>query len=96
MPENSNKDNSVSLSYPENARLIYVSYGLKNVTQSYAGGTIIVDTVENKPSFVPIYIDDGVYVCCVYIYVATKSKVIQTYQIGGDTSHTLLLRCYYF
>ena len=93
LPENDSSSNLVTLGFPDDAKKLYLSYGIKNGTQAYAGATLEVFTAENKPAFVPLY-SDGAFVCIVYIYVETSTKTIKAYQTGGNTSNTLLIRCY--
>ena len=50
-------DNPVELDLPTGTEFLYVSYGAKNISQSYGGATLIIDAKEVKPCFVPVYTD---------------------------------------
>lgn len=51
------KNNPVELDLPTGTEFLYVSYGIKNASQSYGGATLIIDVKEMKPCFVPVYMD---------------------------------------
>ena len=42
-----------------NPNELMISYGRKNGTQSYGGGTVIINRFENKPCYLPVYEADG-------------------------------------
>ena len=47
---------------------ILVSYGWKNGTQSYGGGTVLFNPSENKPCHLPVYRNYNYLIGTVYIF----------------------------
>jgi S-adenosylmethionine/arginine decarboxylase-like enzyme len=70
-----------SILYTTNVKQLYISYGLKNKTQSYGGSTIIIFALEDKPCMVPVYIQNGTLIAHLYIH-------------NNPNKHTVDLYCY--
>lgn len=90
IPYDSYPDKVIEVDYPTSARFLYVSYGTKNVNQSYGGATVIIDKNENKPCFLPVN-RNGENVGTIYIHNDPFNKKIRMYSIGTS----LVFFCYH-
>ena len=76
---NTNND-PVELAFPIDTEFLYVSYGMKNIVQSYGGATLIIDVNEVKPCFVPIY-TDAILRGYLYLYPNPETHKLKIYGI---------------
>ena len=53
--------------YDNTVHEILVSYGVKNDTQAYGGGTVVLAVGESKPCFLPCYEQNNI-IGIAYIY----------------------------
>lgn len=81
IPYDSYPDKVIEVDYPASARFLYVSYGAKNVNQSYGGATVIIDRNENKPCLLPVY-RSRENVGTIYIHNNPSDKKIRIYSTG--------------
>lgn len=72
-------------------RFIYVSYGQKNNTQSYGGGTVVIIRSEGKPCFLPVY-DGSELIGTIYIYNNTTTNKLNVRLYGA--TKTFLVKIY--
>lgn len=80
--EISNTQNDpVELAFPIGTEFLYVSYGMKNITQSYGGATLIIDVNEVKPCFVQIYTDTNLR-GYLYLYANPEMHKLKIYGIN--------------
>lgn len=74
-------NNPVKLAFPIDTEFLYVSYGIRNDVQSYGGATLIIDAKENKPCFVPVYINANVK-GYLYLYSNSGTHKLEIYGIN--------------
>lgn len=80
------------IEYTADCRFIYVSYGMKNHTQPYGGGTIVIIKSENNPCFLPVYTGDANKIGTIYIYNKTaENKILVN---SRDATQTFLVNVY--
>ena len=77
--------NQITVEFPTGIKLLYISYGTKNGTQSYGGATIIIDAEESKPCFVPIYMGADIK-GYLYIFPQPSTRKIMIYGINLQTA----------
>lgn len=76
---------AIEIPYNTTHKFIYVSYGTKNQTQAYGGGTVVIPIVENKPCFLPIYNGVGTTpLGIIYIFNDYNNKIIKTYCLNSS------------
>ena len=68
-----------SILYTTNVKQLYISYGLKNKTQSYGGSTIIIFALEDKPCMVPVYVQNGTLIAHLYIHNNPNKHTVDFY-----------------
>ncbi len=60
--------------YDNTVHEILVSYGVKNDTQAYGGGTVVLAVGESKPCFLPCYEQNNI-IGIAYIYNHYTRKI---------------------
>ena len=82
-----------SILYTTNVKQLYISYGLKNKTQSYGGSTIIIFALEDKPCMVPVYIQNGTLIAHLYIHNNPNKHTVDFYCYLCNESIIVNLYC---
>lgn len=79
------------MEFPTNTKLLYVSYGTKNGTQSYGGSTIVIDAEESKPCFVPVYMGADIK-GHLYMFPQPSTHKMMIYGINLQTAMLVKIR----
>ena len=82
-----------SILYTTNVKQLYISYGLKNQTQSYGGSTIIIFALEDKPCMVPVYVQNGTLIAHLYIHNNPNKHTVDCYCYLCNESIIVNLYC---
>lgn len=82
-----------SILYTTNVKQLYISYGLKNKTQSYGGSTIIIFALEDKPCMVPVYVQNGTLIAHLYIHNNPNKHTVDFYCYLCNESIIVNLYC---
>lgn len=75
------------------------SYGTKNKTQAYGGGTIIVPVTESKPAALPVYSpsgNTGHVVGYIYIYNEAATKKITLHSLNNTDAGVVMRVLIYY
>lgn len=80
----------INIPYSTSHKFLYISYGLKNNSQAYGGGTVVIYIGEHKPCFLPVYNQNAALVGVIYIYNDANNNRILSYTLNAE--ETMLLK----
>lgn len=85
------KSNKKTLPYTTSHKMLYIEYGMKNVTQVYGGSNIYIYVNSSRPCFLPVYANN-IFNGILYIYNNTETCEIEAYNL--DIEGTVLIKVY--